>query len=75
MIEWALSSVLASQQVKELINIDLKLGQRLVSIARQERSCNRWESESNVDGITIRLMLSHAQVSAAYPSVYNKLCI
>ena len=37
------------------------LGQRLVPIARQERSSDSWGSGSDADSITIGLMLSQAQ--------------
>ena len=40
----------------KLVNVDPELGQRLVPIARQERS------DADGSGITIGLILSHAQV-------------
>ena len=49
------------------------LGQHLVPVARQERSCEHWGSGSDADGITIGLILSHAQVAGSTPAQHLEL--
>ena len=56
-----------------LVNIDPVLGQCIDPIARQECSCERWGMGSDADGITIGLILSHAQVVGLTPAQHLQM--